>query len=188
MSTIDSIDELQRRPLYRTEYEALGRQGAFEDEKVELLDGQIVYAADEGPPHAAVCSRLNRLLVEAIPASEGTVRVGNPVALSDLSEPEPDFLVAEPEVHGYRAGHPDHASLVIEVAQTSRARDLGLKARLYAQAGVPDYWVVDLVREEIVVHRGPADALFASVTRHRDGVVRALHHPQVAVDVSRLLA
>jgi Uma2 family endonuclease len=175
------------RPVYRREYEALGRQGFFDDEKVELLDGHIVYAAEEGPPHAEVCSRLNRLLVEAIPASEGTVRVGNPFALSDLSEPEPDFLVAAPRPQTYRSTHPETASLVIEVAHTSRGRDLGLKARLYAEEGVADYWVVDLARDKIVVHRDPAGDQFDAVTRHRDGVVRALHHPGVAVDVADLL-
>jgi Uma2 family endonuclease len=121
MSLTTSADKLERRPLYRTEYEALGRQGAFEDEKVELLDGQIVYAADEGPPHAAVCSRLTRILVEGIPASEGTVRVGDPLALSDLSEPEPDLLVAPPDPGTYRTGHPTTTSLVIEVAHAAAA-------------------------------------------------------------------
>ncbi len=50
----------------------------FNDEKVELVEGQVVYAAEEGPPHAAICGRLNRLLIEAIPATEAEVRVGNP--------------------------------------------------------------------------------------------------------------
>lgn len=180
-------DGIQRRPLYRSEYEALGQQGAFDDERVELLDGEIVYAAEEGPPHAAVCARLTRLLIEAIPASEGEVRVGNPFALSDLSEPEPDFLVAPPQSHSYRTEHPATASLLIEVAETSRGRDLGLKASLYAAGGVPDYWVVDLRREGIIVHRDPAGTTFDSIMRHRDGVVRALHHPRLAVDVRTLL-
>ena len=184
---VTTVDELDRRPLHRSEYEALGRQGAFEDEKVELLDGQIVYAAEEGPPHAEVCSRLTRLLVEQIPATEGTVRVGNPFALSDLSEPEPDLLVAPPRPQTYRGGHPTAATLVVEVARASRARDLGVKAGLYAAGGVADYWVVDLTRDEIVVHRDPAGTSFGAVTRHRDGLVRPLHHPQVAVDVGALL-
>jgi Uma2 family endonuclease len=178
--------ELPTRPLYRREYEALGEQEFFADEKVELLDGRIVYAAEEGSPHAAVTRRLNRLLVEAIRAKEGEVGVGNPLAISDLSEPEPDFMVVQPAAN-YRAAHPTTASLVIEVAHASRRRDLGLKAALYAAAGIPDYWVVDLTRDEIVVYREPAGMTFASVSRHRDGVVQALHHPGVAVDVLDLL-
>jgi hypothetical protein len=102
--------ELPTRPLYRREYEALGEQGFFADEKVELLDGRIVYAAEEGSPHAAVTRRLNRLLVEAIPAEEGEVGVGNPLAISDLSEPEPDFMVVAPAAT-YRTAHPTTARL-----------------------------------------------------------------------------
>ena len=177
---------LQTRPLYRREYEALGEQGFFTDEKVELLDGRIVLAADEGSPHAAVTRRLTRLLVEAIPADEGEIGVGNPIALSELSEPEPDFMVVEPSA-GYRAAHPTTATLVIEVAHSSRPVDLGLKAALYAAAGIPDYWVVDLTRDEIVVHRQPGGTSFAAVTRHADGLVRALRHPSVVVDVKALL-
>lgn len=185
--TVEELDQpLRTRPLYRREYEALGAQGFFADEAVELLDGRIVLAAEEGPDHAAVNSRLTRILVEGIPADEGEVRVGNPLGISDLSMPEPDFAVVEPRPN-YRAAHPTTASLVIEVARTSRRTDLGLKAVLYAAAAIRDYWVVDLVHDEIVVHREPAGTSFGSMTRHRDGVVRALRHSGVAVDVGDLL-
>jgi Uma2 family endonuclease len=177
---------LRTRPLYRREYEALGAQGFFADEAVELLDGRIVLAAKEGPDHAGVNSRLTRILVEGIPAHEGEVRVGNPLGISELSMPEPDFAVVE-QRPSYRAAHPTTASLVIEVARSSRRTDLGLKAVLYAAAGISDYWVVDLVHNEIVVHREPSATSFGSVTRHAAGVVRALHHPGVAVDVADLL-
>jgi Uma2 family endonuclease len=182
----DVDPDLPVRLITRREYEALGAQGFFDDEKVELLDGRIVLAADEGPDHAAVYRRLNRLLVEAIPADEGEVGVGNPLAISDLSLPQPDLMVIRPS-ETYRQAHPTRASLLLEVAHTSRGRDLGFKAVLYAAAGVPDYWVVDLARDEIVVHREPAGRSFGSVTRHRDGVVQALHHPGVRVDVPALL-
>ena len=178
---------LPTRPLYRTEYEALGALGFFDDEKVELLDGQVVLAAEEGSSHGAVYRRLNRILVEAIPAAEGEVGVGNPLSLSNLSSPQPDFMVVPPSDF-YREAHPTTASLVIEVAKASRRLDLGFKAVLYAAAGIPEYWVVDLVRDEIVVHREPAVKTWESITRHRDGVVRALRHPAVAVDVRALLA
>lgn len=186
MSVSNLEGEGRVRPLRRREYEALGEHGFFADEKVELLDGRVVYAAEEGSPHAAVNRRLNRLLVESIPADEGEIGVGNPLAISDLSEPEPDFMVVAPRAT-YRDAHPRTASLVVEVAHTSRRTDLGLKAALYAAAGIPDYWVVDLVHDVLVVHREPAGPSFGAVTRHREGVVRALRHPRVAVDVADLL-
>ena len=186
MSASDLHEPLRTRPVYRREYEALGEQGFFADETVELLDGRIVLAADEGSDHAAVTRRLARILFTAIAADEGEIGVGNPLAMSDLSEPEPDFMVIAPR-GTYRAAHPTTASLVVEVSHTSRRIDLGLKAFLYASAGVDDYWVVDLVDDEIVVHREPAGGRFASITRHHDGMVRALHHPGVAVGVTDLL-
>lgn len=192
MTTTDRIDitdtELapRIRPLYRREYEALVEQGFFADEDLELLDGRIVRAAEEGPPHAGINSRLTRVLIEAIPAEEGEVRVGSPLAISDLSLPHPDFAVVAPLV-SYRAAHPTTASLVIEVADSSRRTDLGFKAVLYAAAGIRDYWVVDLTRDELVVLREPAGTTFGAVTRHRDGVMRAMAHPGLAVDVRSLL-
>lgn len=178
--------DLPRRPVYRTEYEALGRQGAFDDEKVELLDGDIVYAAEEGPAHAGVVTRLARLCIEAIPGDIAEVRIGNPIAISDLSAPEPDLYVTTP-MPGYRAAHPTTASLLIEVAQASRSRDLGIKATLYAAAGIPDYWVVDVIRNRVTVHRDPVDRTYRSVTTHDHGELRPIHHPGVAIDVDRLL-
>jgi Uma2 family endonuclease len=179
-------DDLQTRPIRRSEYELLAVQGFFADEHVELLDGRIVVAEEEGPPHAAVVRRLTRILVEAVPASEAEVGVGNPVGLSDLSSPQPDLMLIPPATT-YRAAHPTTASLVIEVAHSSRRKDLGLKAVLYAAAGIPDYWVVDLTRDEVVVHRDPAGPSFASVRRHREGRIQALRHPAVVVDVPALL-
>jgi Uma2 family endonuclease len=186
MGATADIDQLPRRPVYRSEYEALGRQGAFDDESVELLDGRIVYSAEEGPPHADVATRLSRLFIESIPADAGDVRIGNPIAISDLSEPEPELFVTTPR-QSYRAAHPTTATLVIEVSQTSRRRDLGAKAALYASAEIPDYWVVDLTGDRFVVHRDPSGPRFASVTSVRDGILIPLHHPDVRVDVMALL-
>lgn len=183
---MSDCETLQTRPLYRHEYEALGALGFFADERVELLDGQVVLAAEEGPAHSGVYRRLARILVEAIPAEQGEIGIGNPLALSNLSSPQPDFMVVPPS-DAYVQAHPTTASLVIEVANASRRLDLGFKAVLYAAAGIPDYWVVDLVRKEIVVHREPAVKTWESITRHRVGLVRALHHPAVAVDVRALL-
>lgn len=175
------------RPLRRVEYDALVMQGFLDGEGVELIDGQLVLAAEEGPPHAATIRRLSRLLFDVVPASEAEIAVGNPLAATDLSEPEPDLMLIPP-ARTYRAHHPRSASLVIEVSRSSRHFDLGVKARIYAQAAVPDYWVVDLVQSEVVVHRDPVGGRYADVTRHGSGEpVQALRHPAVVVGVDWLL-
>lgn len=175
------------RPLYRVEYDALVEQGFLDDEGVELLEGALVYASEEGTDHAAIIRRLLRTLIETIPASEGEVGAGNPIAATDLSEPEPDLSVFPPG-GAYHTHHPTQASLLIEVSNTSLRRDLTVKARIYAQAQVPDYWVVDVTKRRVIVHRDPQADGYADVTRHRDGVLRPLRHPAVEVDVIPLFS
>lgn len=185
MTAITDHPGLPTRPIRRVEYDALVEQGYLDDEGVELLEGQIVYAAEEGPDHAGTIRRLLRQLIETIPATEGEVGAGNPIAATDLSEPEPDLAVFPPG-GTYRRHHPREASLLIEVSRSSRRRDLSIKARIYAHAGVPDYWVIDLVAREVVVHRDPRGDGYLDVTRHGAGVVHPLHHPAVVVEVTSL--
>ena len=179
-----TADQLPTRPLYRVEYEALARQGFFADEKVELLEGQLVANDDEGEPHAQTQRRLLRAAFEAISGQEGEIGAGNPIALSDTSEPEPDVAVYLPGT--CRGHHPRTATLLIEVSHTSLRRDRTLKARLYAEAGVPEYWLVDLVHDQVIVHREPVDGAYRAVEAIREGRVRALRHPALVVDVETL--
>lgn len=156
-------DRLRVRPLRRVEYERLGELGMFDEERIELLEGTLVEKEMIGPPHAWITERLNVALVRGLSA-ELTVRVGNPLAASDISEPEPDFTVLR--AGDFRRHHPDAALLVIEVAHSSRAKDLGIKARIYAGNGVPTYWVIDVEHEIVHVHTDPSGDAYATVTQH----------------------
>jgi Uma2 family endonuclease len=184
---IANAQDVSERPLRRVEYDALVEQGFLDDERVELLEGSLVYVSEEGADHASITRRLLRMLFETIPASEGEIGAGNPLAATNLSEPEPDIAVFPPG-RTYRGHHPTTASLVIEVSRTSLHRDLAIKARIYAQAQVADYWVVDIANRRAVVHRDPRPHGYADVTRHRDGVLRPLRHPSVEIDVSTVFA
>lgn len=184
-----SSTDLKVRPLRRVEYDALVEQGFFaddDDEHIELLEGQLVAREKEGDDHARTQRALIRTFIEAVPASEADIGAGNPLGATDTSEPEPDVSLFPPSTD--RGSHPTTASLVIEVSNTSLRRHLVLKARIYAQAGIPDYWVVDLVHRAVVVHRGPTPSGYSDVTTHADGELRPLRHPQVSVDVGHLLA
>jgi len=126
------------RPLRRAEYDALVEMGLLgEDEPIELLEGQLVAHEPEGEPHAAMQRRLLRLFFDALPATEAEIGAGNPFAATETSEPEPDVALFPPGA--YRGSHPTSATLLIEVAHTSRRRDLVLKARIYAQSGVGEF-------------------------------------------------
>lgn len=154
------------RPIRRDEYERMVELGLFEDEKVELLEGVIVTMSPQGPDHADVIDELLERFVSAL-RGRARVRVQSSYAASNTSEPEPDLAVVPPRRHGH--AHPSEAYLIVEVARTTRKKDRGLKAALYAASGVEEYWVVDLVDEVVVVHRQSDGGEYLAVTTHARG-------------------
>jgi Uma2 family endonuclease len=171
-------------PLTRAEYEALVRRGALDDAHVELLYGRLVSMSPQGEPHTYSVSQLMTLLVRAL-GDRARVRVQAPFAAPDASEPEPDLAVVDPG--DYLEGHPETARLIVEVAETSLARDRA-KARLYASAGVAEYWIVNLSEHVVEVHRGPRADDYAAVTRHGRGeVLHLVSFADIAVRVAEVL-
>jgi Uma2 family endonuclease len=152
MALLDTIEPDRVRRLRRTEYDHLVELGAFADERVELLHGVIVRMSPQGTRHAWCIRRLTQLLVPPL-VGRADVQVQLPLAADDESEPEPDLSVV-PVVESLD-DHPDRALLVIEVAESSLRYDLGVKVPLYAAAGVPEVWVIDVARGVVQVHRGP---------------------------------
>ncbi len=158
------------RGLRRHEYERLVEDGVFDGEPVELLGGVLIEVSPQGSRHAWVVTRLGKLLAIAL-QGEYEVREEKPLALDDLSEPEPDIAVVEPTSPDT---HPSTAAAVIEVAATTQALDLGEKAGRYAAAGVPIYWVVDLPARAVTVHRAPSAEGYGSVEVVQAGTVLEL--------------
>jgi Uma2 family endonuclease len=153
-------------PLHRLDVDTYNRIvacGALEGQHVELLDGTIVDMSPQSPAHAAVVERLTRHFADA----GERLRVQLPLEVGGDSEPAPDLaLVTEPE----RAGrHPRTAALVIEVAVASQPIDRGVKARLYAQAGIPVYWLIDVLAQTVEVRTGPSDRGYARTETHKSG-------------------
>jgi Uma2 family endonuclease len=114
--------------------------------------GQLVQMSSQGTLHAYVIGQLNQILVPLL-LGRALVRVQMPLAASDISEPEPDLALVEPRAH--LADHPRSAYLVVEAAGDSLQKDRMVKARLYAECGVPEYWLVDLDAGLVEVRRGP---------------------------------
>ena len=143
-------EELYRYSL--DDYHRLIDAGVFgEDERVELLDGILVRMSPKTPRHERAVRWLARWLIRALDEPY-EVGVGNPLTIGS-SEPEPDLVVFErgtPEPY-----HPATAVLVIEVAVSSRQRDLVAKPSVYVAAGIPEYWVFDVDAERLVIHRQP---------------------------------
>lgn len=136
------------------------------DERVELIDGQVQRLSPRGRRHVLATRRLFDFFVRTL-EGRASVYKEDPHALAQLdSEPEPDVLVcSNPDVEAY--GTPSTSPLlVIEVADSTLQRDLGPKARLYARAGIPEYWVVNLVDDVLVVFRSPVKGRYRLRTEH----------------------
>lgn len=183
--TAAPIDHLPEsfRPLRRVEFERLVALGFYEDTNIELVGGVLVEMSPQGPWHNTVIRWLNRMLVEAA-GDRYEVGVQVPLAVDAVSLPEPDFVVvpAGRFVHS----HPDRAVLVIEVAYSSQPFDLGEKARRYAWAGYPEYWVVDLVNRVVHAHRDPSPEGWQTVRQVGEGILTAAALENLTVDVTAL--
>lgn len=137
------------------EYHRMIALGILRDgDPVELIDGEVVRKMSQGDPHALAVEALNRLLVRGLP-DDVSVRCQGPVSFPD-SEPEPDFVICQPPAaRGHKHPRPEHLFVVIEVADTSLRDDRGATLARYAGAGVPVYWIVNLVVGQIEVHTDP---------------------------------
>lgn len=170
------------RPLRRAEYDRLVALGVFEGEKIELLEGLLVPMSPIGAEHSSAVTVLTALLVLPL-VGRALVRPQCPFAALDVSEPEPDIAVVP--LGDYRSAHPDHAELIVEVAETSLRHDRGIKLRLYAECAVPEYWIVNLLERCIEVYRDPAGSTYRSLVTYVSGqAIRLLRFPdlEIAVD------
>ena len=138
----------------RVEYERLVDLGAFEQEPLELLGGQLIVAEPKGSEHATAVDMADDALRAALPGG-WIVRVQNPLALDDDSAPEPDIAVVRGARSDFRHAHPARPALIIEVAESSLGFDRVAKGSLYARAGIVDYWIVNLVDGMLEVYREP---------------------------------
>jgi Uma2 family endonuclease len=125
-----------------------------EDDKVELLEGSVIEMSPEGVPHHEVVARLVEHIVPAVAGGPLRARIGGPLELRPDSMPEPDIAVIDRPA-GMPDRHPDGAHLLVEVSFSSLRKDLDRKARIYARAGVREYWVVDLHAKVVHVHLTP---------------------------------
>lgn len=163
MLTEAEIAPKRSMPLLRAQYHLLGEQGVYEGRRVQLLYGRVIDMSPMGPLHRDVIRVLTRVFVGLLPP-EYDVMVQLPVVVSDESEPEPDFSFV-PRYDGQPSQEVLHPLLAVEVADSSRKLDLGPKARLYAEAQIPEYWVIDLGRSSTVVHRAVRRQRYTKVTR-----------------------
>jgi Uma2 family endonuclease len=172
------------RPLKRAEYERLVALGAFEDDRVELIRGNLVTMAPNDPEHANPIEVLTALFAVGL-EGRARVRVQLPIVAADESEPEPDLAIVPNQ--SYSKAHPDRAHLVIEVAASSLRKDREVKAPLYAASGFTEYWLVSVPARVVEVYRDPSGQGYRSVTTIEQGsVLRPLDFPDLEIRVDAL--
>lgn len=185
-SEAGAIEPQDIRRLRRGEYHQLAETGIFDDERVELLHGQIVAMSPVDPAHDASASALTERLIRQL-GERATVRTQSSLAAADDSEPLPDVAVVPRQ--GYWRDHPAAAFLVVEVARTSLRKDRGVKATLYGSVAVQEYWIVDLPRGCVEVLRGPdGHGTWASrrIAGRGESIALAAF-PDVVIEVDRVV-
>src|SRR5262245_2362421 len=176
-----------RRRFTRAEYHRMAEAGILgRHDRVELIRGEVIQKLPIGRRHRAFVDNLNRLLVMAL-GNRAIVSVQQPVVLADDTEPEPDLTVLRhrPVPYKDREAYAEDVLLLIEVADTSLAYDRSTKLRLYAEAGIREYWVVDCDAEAVEVHRDPEAGGYRDVRRL---VGRAVLVPPAFPDLQLSLA
>lgn len=156
-----------RRHFTVDEYHRLAEAGILtEDDRIELIAGELVTMSPIGTRHAACVKRLNRLLGRAL-GVRALIGVQDPIWLGDETEPQPDLAVLRPRPDDYARGHPTASDvlLLIEVADTSQRYDREVKVPLYARAGIPEVWLVDLTAETIERYAEPANGTYRQMER-----------------------
>jgi Uma2 family endonuclease len=182
--------EIAKRLFNVEEYERMVEAGILtENDRVELIEGEIVEMSPIGSRHAACVKRLNTVLAALVGVS-GIISIQDPVVLDDLSEPEPDVVLLRPRPDFYEHGHPRASDvlLLIEVSDTTLKYDRQVKMPLYARAGVEEFWVVNLQDEEVEVYTRPSGGAYQSVRRvGRGETVNSENVAGLALEVDAVL-
>jgi len=171
------------------DYTAMEELGLFHEKpNVELINGEIFDMAPIGPAHGSVVMQLTKRFVMAVKDS-AIVSTQNPIQLGDLSQPEPDLCILHSSDDFYATNGPKGVDviLLVEVAQSSLAFDLTVKARLYSAHKVVEYWLVDLPNKQLMVFKEPTKEGYATITTLKSPVPLypdAL--PDIALDMTGL--
>lgn len=182
--------QVARRYFTVDEYHRMGEAGVFsENDRVELIEGEILKMSPIGSRHAASVKRLTKQFNNLL-GDRAIVSVQDPIVLSDFSEPEPDIAILKPRDDFYGAAHPGASDvlLVIEVADTSLAYDHEIKLPAYARSGIPEIWIANLPAETVEAHTELLNGSYRTVRSYRRGdSITPLHFPDLSISVVSII-
>jgi Uma2 family endonuclease len=188
-SKMPAATAIKKRRFNVHEYHRMAETGILTpDDRVQLLDGEVVVMAAVGSRHAAVVTRLNYLFTDI--GKTHLVRIQQPVRLGEWSEPEPDVSILEPRTDFYDSAHPtpEDTLLVIEVSLSTLRLDREVKLPLYAAAGIAECWIVNLEADRIEVSREPGPEGYGEMQpRSRGESITPVALPEVVVAVDDII-
>ncbi len=182
--------QLERYPITTDVYHQMIQQGILtSNDKIELLEGDLIKMSAVGPRHAACVDRLSEILRTEFGKSV-TLRHQNPVELSDKSEPEPDIAILKRREDFYAQAHPAPSDVLflIEISESTLKIDRGVKLSAYAKAGIVEYWIVNLQEDIIEVYSNPAGNSYqlARIV-HRHETLSPILLPSVVLEADEVL-
>jgi Uma2 family endonuclease len=167
--------EITRRLFDVEDYHKMAKAGILlENDRVELIDGEVVAMTPIGPRHNAAVNRATRTLVNAV-GERAIVQVQGSVRLGRYDEPQPDIILLRPRDDFYASHLPGPADvlLIIEFADSSLDYDRSVKAPVYAEAAVREYWIVDLAARMVICHLDPRKGVYQAIHEIRPGESKA---------------
>jgi len=182
--------QVLRRLFTVEEYHSMVRAGILgEDDRVELIEGEVEEMTPIGSKHAAAVGRLTRLFAEQT-GRRAILWVQNPIRLGERSEPQPDVTLLRPREDFYASGHPEPRDilLVVEIAETSVEYDREIKVLLYARYGILEVWLVNLEDEAIEVYQTPSPEGYHEMqTLRRGDRLSPSSFPELKLPVEEIL-
>ena len=169
------------------DYHQMIESGLLDDRSLELINGEIIQMSPEGIAHSFYCRGTAKCL-RSILGDRAEIGEAHPIMIPNDSEPEPDIAILRTPDTLYQHRHPLPADVfwLIEIANTTLVKDLGVKKDLYALAGIPEYWVMNLQTLKLIVFRDLHHNRYESELCLNGGMISPLAFPDISIDVSRL--
>ncbi|AFY36322.1 Uma2 family endonuclease [Calothrix sp. PCC 7507] len=171
------------------EYHQMIAAGILDNKRVELLKGEIIEMSPEGEPHAYFSSEAGEYLIRLL-GERAMIRLDKPITLPNHSEPEPDIAIVQRLGREYLEHHPNPNNIfwLIEYSNSSLDKDLEIKSKVYAEVNIPEYWVVNLKKRQLVVFRDPQDGEYTTKYTLTVGTIYPVAFPDVAVLVNSIVS
>lgn len=169
------------------DYHKMIEVGILCDRTVEFIKGDIIEMSPEKPLHSST-NHKTVIYLRQLLENKALVREAHPITLAD-SEPEPDVavVVSTDELYFTRHPSPEDIYWLIEIADSSLSKDLGIKKQIYAEAGIKEYWVIDLINQKMHVFRHPHQEDYQNQSEFMDGIISPLAFPEIKIMVTQLL-